>query len=89
MNKNLNDILEATHIVLEKCYSICKGKLPDWGNTLQAKYFIAIDENNDFIVRETTSRMTSTFYFIDKSEAELLIQTTDTELLLRYLTHNF
>lgn len=89
MNKNLNEILDATHIVLEKCYSIAKGKLPDWSNTLQPKYFIAVDENADFIVRETTSRQTSTFYFIDNSEAELLIQTTDTELLLRYLTHNF
>lgn len=89
MNKNLNDILDATHIVLEKCYSIAKGKLPDWGNSLQSKYFIAVDENAEFIVRETTSRQTSTFYFIEKDEAELLIQTTDTELLLRYLTQNF
>ena len=89
MNKNLENILEATHIVLEKCYSIAKGKLPDWGNTLQPKYFVAIDENDEFIVRETTGRMTSTFYFVVKEEAELLIQTTDTELLLRYLIHNY
>ena len=84
---NVDAILQATAEVLLKAKELNGDWTPDW-NDENTKHFIYIDNKNEIEILRTFKFQYSTVYFKDKEIAQKLIDTIDTETLVRYLTHN-
>ena len=84
---NVDAIHQATAEVLLKAKELNGDWTPDW-NDGEPKYFIYINNENDIDISWRFQFQYSTVYFKDKETAQKLIDTIDTETLVRYLTHN-
>lgn len=84
---NVDAILQATAEVLLKAKELNGDWTPDW-NDGEPKYFIYINNENDIDISWRFQFQYSTVFFKDAETAQKLIDTIDTETLVRYLTHN-
>lgn len=83
---NIDAILQATAEVLLKAKELNGDWTPNWGNN-SVKFYILIEEN-DIVIFSTQKFQFGTVFFKDAETAQKLIDTIDTETLVRYLTHN-
>lgn len=88
MNKNVEGINNATEIVLSIANIINDGWTPDWSDENQEKFSVTISYD-EFYIDCVFSCQSSTVYFPTEEKAQLLIDSVDTEVLIRYLSHNY
>lgn len=84
---NIDAILQATAEVLLKAKELNGDWTPDWDDG-NPKFFIWINKKNEIEINSSYCFQISTIYFKDEATAQKLIDTIDTETLVRYLTHN-
>ena len=84
---NVDAILQATAEVLLKAKELNGDWTPDW-NDGNPKYYVLLSDENEITIGQSVYFQISTVYLNKIETAQKLIDTIDTETLVRYLTHN-